>query len=144
ATAADLAGDLQRFLAGEPIVARPPTRAERLWRWCRRRPTLSVLTAAAAVTLLVVVPVGLWYEASLQTAKALAAAAREAEDQAHKAAAEARRAEAAALEAATTQEYYSLLNRVRERNTSPRLGWTWDGLDDLARAAPLRTVFRNP
>jgi tRNA A-37 threonylcarbamoyl transferase component Bud32 len=50
ASAADLAADLRRFLAGEPIQARPEGRTERLWRWCRRYP--------AAASLLVSVTLG--------------------------------------------------------------------------------------
>ena len=47
ATAEHLADDLARWLAGQPILARPVSRVERLGRWAKRNPPLAGLTAVA-------------------------------------------------------------------------------------------------
>jgi WD40 repeat protein/serine/threonine protein kinase len=60
-TAADLADDLQRFLDGEPIVARPMGIAERTWRWCRRNPLVASLSALAATFLVAGAGVSLYF-----------------------------------------------------------------------------------
>ena len=41
ASAQALAEDLGRFLSHHPIVARPATPIEKLWRWCQRRPAFA-------------------------------------------------------------------------------------------------------
>jgi formylglycine-generating enzyme required for sulfatase activity len=52
ASAEDLANDLRRFQAGEPVQARPVGRMERALKWTKRRPALAALVG---VTLLAVV-----------------------------------------------------------------------------------------
>jgi WD40 repeat protein/tRNA A-37 threonylcarbamoyl transferase component Bud32 len=54
ASAKALADDLRRWLASEPIQARPARTLERTWRWCRRHPAaalLAVVSLAAVVAL---------------------------------------------------------------------------------------------
>jgi WD40 repeat protein len=54
ATATALAADLRRFLAGEPIEARPVTRWERTAKWLRRHPAAAALVAVTALSVVVV------------------------------------------------------------------------------------------
>jgi tetratricopeptide (TPR) repeat protein len=51
ASAQALADDLARFLAGEPIVARPTSVWERGIKWVRRRPTAAALVAVTAMAI---------------------------------------------------------------------------------------------
>jgi len=55
-SAAAVADDLDHFLAGEPISARPVSRGERVWRWCQRNPRVAIPSLAAgllALTLMI-------------------------------------------------------------------------------------------
>jgi WD40 repeat protein len=45
-SAQELADELDRFLHDKPIHARPVTRVERAWRWCRRNPVVASMGVA--------------------------------------------------------------------------------------------------
>ncbi|MCA9094488.1 MAG: protein kinase, partial [Planctomycetaceae bacterium] len=51
-TATDLADDLNRFLDGCPITARDVPTHEKIWKWCRRYPALSISTGMTFLLML--------------------------------------------------------------------------------------------
>jgi WD40 repeat protein len=68
ASADELAEDLRRFQAGEPIKARPVGPFVRLVKWARRHPAWASLLAVSAVALMVLAAVGAAYHMKLQQA----------------------------------------------------------------------------
>ncbi len=62
ASAAELADDLHWFLEGRPIKARPVGWAERLLRWCRRKPAAAALVATTLLLLGLMLAGGIWLE----------------------------------------------------------------------------------
>jgi WD40 repeat protein/serine/threonine protein kinase/Flp pilus assembly protein TadD len=49
--AEELAEDLRRFTDDKPIRARPVSELEKMWRWCRRNPSMAMLTIALLLAL---------------------------------------------------------------------------------------------
>src|SRR5262249_51636838 len=54
-SAAALAEDLERWLGGEPILARPSTRWERWRKWARRRPAAAALVGVSGLAAVLLV-----------------------------------------------------------------------------------------
>jgi eukaryotic-like serine/threonine-protein kinase len=80
-SAAALADDLGRYLAGEPIIARPVTRFERGVKWARRRPAIAALLGL--VTLVTALGLGgvLWQWRAALAARHVAEAQTELAEQ---------------------------------------------------------------
>ena len=72
-SAEELAGDLQLYLEGKPIHARPISSFGRLWRWARRKPALAAASLTALtllMTTIIALAVGHWRaEQALQSAR---------------------------------------------------------------------------
>jgi serine/threonine protein kinase/WD40 repeat protein len=113
-TAGELAADLRRYLAGEPLRARRAGVAERAAKWVRRRPTAAALLAVSAAGLLTVVVGSLAYNARLQEALG-----------------EARRAE----RQRTEQLGLTSLHQAHGSRWSGRAGQRFDSLEALRQAA---------
>jgi hypothetical protein len=79
ASAADLAADLRKFLAGEPIMARRPGLAESVWRWARNRPGVATLAMMAALSPLAGVIYIQWLANELVRHTALESVAQQAD-----------------------------------------------------------------
>ncbi|AWI09889.1 protein kinase domain-containing protein [Ereboglobus luteus] len=116
-SAAELADDLDNFLAGRSVTASPPSLAGQLWRLCRRQPLISSL-AAGIIILLAAIAVG-----GVRSAFSIAAQRDRA-----------LRAEGAAQE----QLYNSLLMQIRLGRQTGKAGHRFDGLDVLRQAAAIR------
>jgi tRNA A-37 threonylcarbamoyl transferase component Bud32 len=75
-SAAEVADELERWLRGEPILARPVGRLTKAWRWVRRNPAMAAVAGTIAVALLAVAFLGLLLaQQSIANEKALRAAA---------------------------------------------------------------------
>jgi tetratricopeptide (TPR) repeat protein/WD40 repeat protein len=129
-SAAALAAELQRWLRGESIQARPVGRVERSWRWCRRNPVVASLTGVAAL-LLVVIAVGATIAALLLGAKNVEITTNLG--RAAKAEREARLREAEAL-----------VGQAQGIRLSRRPGQRFDALAALGKAAAIGRELGQP
>jgi WD40 repeat protein/serine/threonine protein kinase len=68
ASAFDLAKDLDRFLSGEPTLARPSSLIEKTAKWMRRRPAVASLLAVVALAMFSLAGGGWWYSGQLRVA----------------------------------------------------------------------------
>lgn len=95
--AATLAEDLRRWIAGEPILARPPSGAGRFLRWCRRRPALAAVWFLVTTLAVVASLSAVWISHARTAAEHALALARTAEASARERLRDAKLGEARAI-----------------------------------------------
>jgi eukaryotic-like serine/threonine-protein kinase len=126
ASAAELADDLGRFLANEPIRARRIGPVGRLVRWCRRQPALAATLAAAVVLIATVAGIGFW---------------RVVEERDH--VREERDRVVRERDRAEANLYRALVGEATAQMEARPTGWSWKALANLRMAAQLHVEERN-
>jgi WD40 repeat protein/tetratricopeptide (TPR) repeat protein len=159
ASAEALADDLERFLAGEPIRARPVGRLERTVKWARRRPSSAALVVVSILALVGLAGLGVGFTIQLKNERDAARTAENNERAAKESERAAKESEQAELrkkeEALELNERMLTGVRIGQANTAlrdhdPRLGlsvlescpprmrfWEWNYTHRLCRGAPL-------
>jgi serine/threonine protein kinase/WD40 repeat protein len=134
-TASALAEDLRRYLADRPVLARRSTTAEQVWRWCRRNPTVAILTSSVIVLLMVLLA-GAWV--SNARLEEQLEETRKAEREKTALLERTKLAE----EEKTDKLWDSYLASAQASRWSGRPGRRFDGLNAVRNAAAIRTDLR--
>jgi WD40 repeat protein len=112
-----LAQDLECWLNGETIIARPATRTEQLFRWCRRKPVLAGLIAAVILLLTAVAVISTVAAVRIEKSRQVAIGAEEK---------------------ATRQLWSSYVAQAKAQRSSGRPGRRFDSLRAITNAAAIR------
>ena len=141
ASSLEVAEEFDRLLSGQPILARPVSGPERLWRWSRRRPLVALLVALVVLAVSLGVTGVFWQwraaEAARRLAEFRAGEARAAEDQAKDTAYFATLAHALAMR---QQGDFSHAQRLLASLDASRRGFEWRLLRWLCRGDETRRV----
>jgi WD40 repeat protein/predicted Ser/Thr protein kinase len=119
ASAAALADDLERWLEGRTILARPSAPPERLWRWAKRNPALAGLSLALLLAL-----IGVAIGSTIAAARLRVSSSRAL----------------AAERDATEKLHGSYLAQARASRRTGRAGQRFEALAALEQAARIRST----
>jgi WD40 repeat protein len=134
-SAAELATELDRWLRGEPIWARPAGMVERSWKWVRRKPLQAALLASALVSAAVIVGVVLVANRRVRQQQQAADVAGRARDVAVDEARALRYMQGVATAERTLDVGDPYMADKRLLRLAPELrGWEWTALRRRARA----------
>jgi serine/threonine protein kinase/WD40 repeat protein len=136
-TANSLAMDVQRYLADEPVQARPPTILYRFRKFARRNKALVTTALVIALTLLVAAAGMSWKWREAESAREQTAASEK----------QARDDQVRALEAerlARLREAEALVGQAHGIRLSRRPGQRFDALAALGKAATIGRELRQP
>jgi WD40 repeat protein len=135
-----LAEDLRRFLAHEPIAARPAGVVDRLAKWTRRRPAIAALTLALLVSLVGLLGLATWSYVRISRALADVEEQRLAAVEAGAREAQQRGAAEHARDAAVAETYRALLSETRALRLAHPPGWRSEALQQIRRLMQLETA----
>jgi WD40 repeat protein len=129
ASALDLAEDLRRFQAGEPVAARPVSWIGRLQKWARRRPAVAALAGLSLLLALVGLTLVLWQWRRATREWNRAEQARQETEEARQVAEERRREAENANEEARHSLYFNRIALAEREWTSNNTARAEEALD---------------
>jgi WD40 repeat protein/tRNA A-37 threonylcarbamoyl transferase component Bud32 len=136
-TAEALADDLRRFLAGEPIEARPAGRLERAWKWSRRRPALAALVVVSLLAVVGVVGLAVGLAFALRGEKEARGLAEAKEKETNETLAKQK-----GLLSASARTYCELSDReFKQGNVRDSLNWMLRAYETAPLDDPLRPSY---
>lgn len=141
-TARELEEDLERFLNGEPISARPVSRVERGLRWAKRKPLAAALVIAVVVMVALLTGLG-WVKRQADAAIADATVKSLEADTARLRTTAAEQQAAHERQLANQARGIALLSEVRQDIANQSLGWTWRALERLKNSRALADIPRD-
>ncbi len=142
-TAQELADDLERFIDGRPVSARPIGTISRTIRWCRRNPMVASLLTLVFVSMFAGTTISALYANLANRHAESEGEQRHLAEQQRDAADQARKLALAAKESSQDLLATSLYGESRALRLAGQPGWRWESLSRLKQAEEIRGRDRS-